>query len=104
MYLLAVAALGITLLFMPVVQLISPEGAAELQVFELSALGGAPLKGLWGLTIATALIPFLENDDANRALMGANMQRQAVPLLKTQGGFFLFWLRVAFFYFVSYYV
>lgn len=36
------------------------------------------------VSIATALIPFLENDDANRALMGANMQRQAVPLLKTQ--------------------
>ena len=36
------------------------------------------------VSIATALIPFLENDDANRALMGANMQRQAVPLLRTQ--------------------
>ena len=35
------------------------------------------------VSIATAMIPFLENDDANRALMGANMQRQAVPLLKT---------------------
>jgi DNA-directed RNA polymerase subunit beta len=35
-------------------------------------------------SIATALIPFLEHDDANRALMGANMQRQAVPLLKAQ--------------------
>ncbi len=34
-------------------------------------------------SIATALIPFLEHDDANRALMGANMQRQAVPLLRT---------------------
>ncbi|MGN8937050.1 DNA-directed RNA polymerase subunit beta [Bittarella sp. HCP28S3_D9] len=36
------------------------------------------------LSVATAMIPFLENDDANRALMGANMQRQAVPLLKTE--------------------
>ncbi len=35
------------------------------------------------LSVATAMIPFLENDDANRALMGANMQRQAVPLIKT---------------------
>ncbi|NLL53334.1 MAG: DNA-directed RNA polymerase subunit beta [Peptococcaceae bacterium] len=35
------------------------------------------------VSIATALIPFLEHDDANRALMGSNMQRQAVPLLKT---------------------
>jgi DNA-directed RNA polymerase subunit beta len=34
------------------------------------------------VSVATALIPFLENDDANRALMGANMQRQAVPLLR----------------------
>ena len=34
--------------------------------------------------MATALIPFLEHDDANRALMGANMQRQAVPLLRTE--------------------
>src|SRR5579875_341463 len=36
------------------------------------------------VSIATALIPFLEHDDANRALMGANMQRQAVPLLRPQ--------------------
>ena len=36
------------------------------------------------ISVATAMIPFLENDDANRALMGSNMQRQAVPLLKTE--------------------
>jgi DNA-directed RNA polymerase subunit beta len=36
------------------------------------------------VSVATSLIPFLENDDANRALMGSNMQRQAVPLLKTE--------------------
>ena len=36
------------------------------------------------VSVATAMIPFLENDDANRALMGANMQRQAVPLLVTE--------------------
>ncbi len=35
-------------------------------------------------SVATALIPFLEHDDANRALMGSNMMRQAVPLLKTE--------------------
>lgn len=35
------------------------------------------------ISVATAMIPFLENDDANRALMGSNMQRQAVPLLRT---------------------
>ena len=34
------------------------------------------------VSVAAALIPFLENDDANRALMGSNMQRQAVPLIK----------------------
>ncbi len=36
------------------------------------------------VSVATALIPFLEHDDANRALMGANMQRQAVPLVQPQ--------------------
>src|SRR5216684_4039123 len=36
------------------------------------------------VSVAASLIPFLENDDANRALMGSNMQRQAVPLLKTE--------------------
>ena len=35
------------------------------------------------MSVATAMIPFLENDDANRALMGSNMQRQAVPLLRS---------------------
>ena len=39
------------------------------------------------ISVATALIPFLEHDDANRALMGANMQRQAVPLLVTEAPF-----------------
>ena len=39
------------------------------------------------VSVATAMIPFLENDDANRALMGSNMQKQAVPLLKTEAPF-----------------
>ncbi len=39
------------------------------------------------VSVAAALIPFLENDDANRALMGSNMQRQAVPLLKAEAPF-----------------
>ncbi|NKE71075.1 DNA-directed RNA polymerase subunit beta [Candidatus Manganitrophus noduliformans] len=39
------------------------------------------------VSVATALIPFLENDDANRALMGSNMQRQAVPLIATEAPF-----------------
>ncbi len=36
------------------------------------------------VSVGTAMIPFLEHDDANRALMGANMQRQAVPLLRAE--------------------
>ncbi|MGO7427674.1 DNA-directed RNA polymerase subunit beta, partial [Rhizobium ruizarguesonis] len=39
------------------------------------------------VSVAAALIPFLENDDANRALMGSNMQRQAVPLLRAEAPF-----------------
>lgn len=58
LYLLAVVALGIALIWLPVVQFVSPEGA-DLQVYELSALGGAPLQGLWGLTVTTLLIPIL---------------------------------------------
>ena len=39
------------------------------------------------VSVAAGLIPFIEHDDANRALMGANMQRQAVPLLQTESPF-----------------
>ena len=39
------------------------------------------------VSVSTSLIPFLEHDDANRALMGSNMQRQAVPLLKPSAPF-----------------
>src|SRR5262249_46871891 len=39
------------------------------------------------VSVAAALIPFLENDDANRALMGSNMQRQAVPLVRSEAPF-----------------
>lgn len=59
MYLLAVVILGITLCFQPVLQFVSAEDAAELQVYELSALGGAPLPGIWGLLLTTVLIPVL---------------------------------------------
>lgn len=59
LYLLAIVALGIALIFQPVIQLVTPEEAAELQVYELSALGGAPLQGLWGLLLTTALMPLL---------------------------------------------
>jgi DNA-directed RNA polymerase subunit beta len=36
------------------------------------------------VSVAASLVPFLENDDANRALMGSNMQRQAVPVIRTE--------------------
>ncbi|HEY6749936.1 MAG TPA: DNA-directed RNA polymerase subunit beta, partial [Rubrobacteraceae bacterium] len=48
---------------------------------EIDYMDVAPLQTV---SVGTALIPFLEHDDANRALMGANMQRQAVPLLRSQ--------------------
>ena len=46
------------------------------------------------VSVATAMIPFLENDDANRALMGSNMQRQAVPLIKTRAPISWYWNRI----------
>ena len=58
LYLLAVVALGVALIWLPVVQFVTPEDV-ELQVYELSALGGAPLQGLWGLLVTTILIPVL---------------------------------------------
>lgn len=58
-YLLLIVALGIALIFLPVLQLVTPEEASELHVWELSAIGGAPLQGLWGLLLTTALIPLL---------------------------------------------
>ncbi len=59
LYLLAVVALGIALIFLPVLQLVTPEEATELHIYELSAMGGAPLQGLWGLLLTTILIPLL---------------------------------------------
>ena len=59
LYLLAVVILGIALVWLPVVELVGPEEAAELQIWELSALGGAPLQGVWGLLVTTLLIPVL---------------------------------------------
>ena len=59
LYLLAVVALGIALIWQPVVQFVTLEEAAELQVWELSALGGAPIQGIWGLLVTTILIPLL---------------------------------------------
>lgn len=59
LYLLAVVILGTVLIWLPVVQLVTPEEAEMLQVWELGALGGAPLQGVWGLLLTTILIPAL---------------------------------------------
>lgn len=56
------------------------EEIKEVSVNEVEFMDVSPKQVF---SVATSLIPFLENDDANRALMGANMQRQAVPLIKT---------------------
>ncbi|WP_024854040.1 DNA-directed RNA polymerase subunit beta [Mediterraneibacter gnavus] len=55
----------------------------ETQEYERSKFDYMDVSPQMVFSVATALIPFLENDDANRALMGSNMQRQAVPLLTT---------------------
>jgi DNA-directed RNA polymerase subunit beta len=56
----------------------------ETQEYEKHAFDYMDVSPKMVFSVATALIPFLENDDANRALMGSNMQRQAVPLLTTE--------------------
>ena len=56
----------------------------ETQAYEKSMFDYMDVSPKMVFSVATALIPFLENDDANRALMGSNMQRQAVPLLTTE--------------------
>ena len=47
------------------------------------------------VAVATACIPFLENDDSNRALMGANMQRQAVPLIDPKSTLCWYWYGIS---------
>ncbi len=56
----------------------------ETQEYERSMFDYMDVSPKMVFSVATALIPFLQNDDANRALMGSNMQRQAVPLLMTE--------------------
>ncbi|MEE0283177.1 MAG: DNA-directed RNA polymerase subunit beta [Lachnospiraceae bacterium] len=56
----------------------------ETQEYERSMFDYMDVSPKMVFSVATALIPFLQNDDANRALMGSNMQRQAVPLLTTE--------------------
>ena len=57
----------------------SGENFVKISRFEADYMGVSPLQMI---SIATSFIPFLEHDDANRALMGSNMQRQAVPLVR----------------------
>lgn len=59
----------------------------EIGMFPRSRIDYMDVSPKQVVSVATALIPFLENDDANRALMGSNMQRQAVPLLVTESPF-----------------
>ena len=56
----------------------------ETSAFQKSSIDLMDVSPKMVFSVATSMIPFLENDDANRALMGSNMQRQAVPLLKTE--------------------
>ena len=56
----------------------------ETQTYERTRIDFMDVSPKMVFSVATALIPFLQNDDANRALMGSNMQRQAVPLMTTE--------------------
>mgnify|MGYP002516944468 FL=1 len=86
LYLLLVVALGITLCFVPVVQFVTPEGAEVVRAWELTALGmtettvtelpAIELNGLWGLLLASALIPVLALVDIflyNKRLLQARL-------------------------------
>ncbi|USO02110.1 MAG: DNA-directed RNA polymerase subunit beta [Alphaproteobacteria bacterium] len=59
----------------------------EYQTFSRDEVSYIDVSSKQMVSIAASLIPFLENDDANRALMGSNMQRQAVPLIKAEAPF-----------------
>ena len=59
-------------------------GGASYPIVTLDRVDYVDVSPVQIVSVATALIPFLENDDANRALMGANMQRQAVPTLRSE--------------------
>ena len=65
-------------------KMVSGRYREETQEYERSMFDYMDVSPKMVFSVATALIPFLENDDANRALMGSNMQRQAVPLLTTE--------------------
>ncbi|MBQ6549775.1 MAG: DNA-directed RNA polymerase subunit beta [Lachnospiraceae bacterium] len=63
---------------------ISGRSREDTSMFEKSRIDLMDVSPKMVFSVATSMIPFLENDDANRALMGSNMQRQAVPLMKTE--------------------
>ncbi len=63
--------------------LVRPKGG-EVELVDKSRVDYMDVSPRQMVSVATSLIPFLEHDDANRALMGANMQRQAVPLLRSE--------------------
>ncbi|MBY6060245.1 DNA-directed RNA polymerase subunit beta [Microbacterium esteraromaticum] len=58
-------------------------GSGEVDLFQPEEIGYMDVSPRQMVSVATSLVPFLEHDDAQRALMGANMQRQAVPLLRS---------------------
>jgi len=68
-------------------ELISARQAGEFLMAPASTITLADVSPKQLVSVAASLIPFLENDDANRALMGSNMQRQAVPLVKAESPF-----------------
>ncbi|AGT10256.1 DNA-directed RNA polymerase subunit beta [Paracoccus aminophilus] len=68
-------------------ELISTRQAGDFTLNPVEAIDLIDVSPKQLVSIAAALIPFLENDDANRALMGSNMQRQAVPLLRAEAPF-----------------
>ncbi|MBF6370669.1 DNA-directed RNA polymerase subunit beta, partial [Nocardia puris] len=57
---------------------------SEVELVDSAAVDYMDVSPRQMVSVATAMIPFLEHDDANRALMGANMQRQAVPLIRSE--------------------
>ena len=63
----------------------------ETQEYERTMFDYMDVSPKMVFSVATALIPFLQNDDANRALMGSNMQRQAVPLHADRGSGCRYW-------------
>jgi DNA-directed RNA polymerase subunit beta len=65
-------------------RVLSRKKGGEVDLFPQEDIGYMDVSPRQMVSVATSLIPFLEHDDANRALMGANMQRQAVPLLRSE--------------------